>query len=1214
MQLRLKSLELHGYKTFASKTQFEFSSKITAIVGPNGSGKSNIADSIRWVLGEQSYSLLRGKKTEDMIFTGSELRPRSGMASASITFDNSTGWLPIDFSEVSVTRRAYRDGQNEYLLNGQRVRLRDISELLAESGLAERTYTIIGQGLVDTALGIKPEERRLLFEEAAGISLHRSRREEAIRRLETTRRNLDRVLDILSELQPRLRSLERQARRAQEYEVVRADLKVLLRDWYGYHWNRAQHELIEAHEAVKNQDKRVESARLDLQKVQAQLSEGRNKYQDLRTNLNYWLKELGNYHNQLEDYNRKLAVADERERSFRIQRDNLDMELIQLDEEIAINLDRISTITDEIKTLESQLTEASEQREDEVKIFQKKQAERKMLELKVQEAQSEYSNLINEQVSIKVRLNEFQIQKQKKNEQIDLSKIEVQQKNRELEDVNVELEISQHEFEKKKEIVNQIQSEQNRLRELQGKNQEDLQDTDRALRTLETSVSKLQAEYDVLRQAESSLVGYSNGTRLLLEADRKVNKDGILGALSQMISVPREYELAISAALGDHLDAIIISGNPDEALDLLLEHNSKGVLIPITKIRKESEIILNYPGNEGVFGFAAQQIEAQKEIKSVVQLLLEDVYLVEDRQIAVDLLEWYKEISEREQGSPRDIRIVTLKGEIFTSKGPIIAGYGGLSEQSLLGRARQLNELDKDIKSKASELTEVQAHIQRIEKDQSEISATLDTLAKKAREAAKSEEEAFTKVYLLRQKLETLTQQIQWLQDQSTRLVDEVIGMDTEINTYNKRLEGIDADIHLSQDNLNMSNEILAGFNLDEQVEKVSNWNTVIAVLKKSLEETSTRLSERKSLDQEAIESKEKLIRKLHDLEEDIRLLRGDVTIWKEKERALLEQIDVLRQKVDPAESISQELERTQQVLEVQEQKARQSLSITEQHASQTHITYTRRQDALESLRRRIEEDFGLVNFNYEDDISGPNPLPFEGMVEQLPEIKNLAPETDDTIRRTRAQLLKIGPINPEALAEYQEVTDRFNFLTEQVRDLENAENDIRKVIQELDLLMQKEFLHTFEAVDGEFRSIFGRLFQGGSAKLILANPENLTETGVEIEVRLPGRRTQGLSLLSGGERSLTAIALIFSLLKVSPTPFCLLDEVDAMLDEANVGRYCELLGELSLNTQFVIVTHNRNTVQVADYIYGVTLGRDLASQVLSLKADEINRVIGEED
>src|SRR5512134_152182 len=316
MPLRLKSLELQGYKTFATRTTFEFAGGITAIVGPNGSGKSNIADALRWVLGEQSYALLRGKKTEDMIFNGSEHRARASMASAHIVFDNTSGWLPVDFTEVGMTRRAYRDGHNDYLLNDQPVRLRDLNELLAASGLSDRTYTIIGQGLVDASLALKAEERRRLFEEAAGVGLYRVRREEALKRLEATRHNLERVLDILSELEPRLRSLERQAKRAIEYTRAQADLKVILREWYGYHWHRAQQELTEARETVKAQDVRVHEARESHTKAQTEHNAFRERLTSLRSQLNSWHRQLSELHNQREEVSRQLAVLEERQRSL----------------------------------------------------------------------------------------------------------------------------------------------------------------------------------------------------------------------------------------------------------------------------------------------------------------------------------------------------------------------------------------------------------------------------------------------------------------------------------------------------------------------------------------------------------------------------------------------------------------------------------------------------------------------------------------------------------------------------------------------------------------------------------------------------------------------------------------------------------------------------------------------------------------------------------
>jgi chromosome segregation protein len=355
---RLKSLELHGYKTFASRTEFQFPGVVTAIVGPNGSGKSNIADALRWVLGEQSFSLLRGRKTEDMIFNGSEQRARAGMASATITFDNSDGWLPIDYSEVAITRRAYRDGQNEYLINGQRVRLREISELLARSGLAERTYTIIGQGLVDAALALKPEERRKLFEEAAGIGLYRSRREEALNRLESTRRNLERVQDILVELEPRMRSLEKQARRVQEYDRLQAELRLLLKDWYGFQWHRAQQEMTRTVEILRGQDAKAEKTRENHATVNTELSVYRGQINGLRTQLNEWHRQQSGLHAVREKINRELAILDERQKALNEQRQSHAIDLARLEEDLSQRKGRLEEIEGEKRRMDEDLEEA----------------------------------------------------------------------------------------------------------------------------------------------------------------------------------------------------------------------------------------------------------------------------------------------------------------------------------------------------------------------------------------------------------------------------------------------------------------------------------------------------------------------------------------------------------------------------------------------------------------------------------------------------------------------------------------------------------------------------------------------------------------------------------------------------------------------------------------------------------------------------------------
>ncbi|MDD2694663.1 MAG: AAA family ATPase, partial [Anaerolineales bacterium] len=408
MPSRLKSLELQGYKTFANRTVFEYAGTITAIVGPNGSGKSNIADSIRWVLGEQSYSILRGKKTEDMIFSGSEQRPRAGMASATMVFDNSDGWLPIDFSEVAVTRRAYRDGQNEYLINGSRVRLKDVSELLAQSGLAERTYTVIGQGLVDAALALKAEERRRLFEEAAGIGLYRSRREEALRRLDSTRRNLERAQDILAELTPRLKSLERQARRAEEYEQMRSDLRVLMREWYGFHWHRAQVELAESRKLTQARLEVLDREREAQARIDEQLSSLRARIQTLRSELNSRHHQLAQLHARREEVSRERAAVDERARWQKQQEQSSREEIARLGEELELQREMADLANGEVTKLEDEMRSAQSEYQLAQAALETRLAERKRIEAELKIAQSRLQQVGDR----KAELSAIQVQSQ----------------------------------------------------------------------------------------------------------------------------------------------------------------------------------------------------------------------------------------------------------------------------------------------------------------------------------------------------------------------------------------------------------------------------------------------------------------------------------------------------------------------------------------------------------------------------------------------------------------------------------------------------------------------------------------------------------------------------------------------------------------------------------------------------------------------------------
>jgi len=1210
MPQRLKSLELQGYKTFASRTIFEFAGNVTAIVGPNGSGKSNIADSLRWVLGEQSYGLLRGKKTEDMIFSGSQQRPRASMASATVIFDNSDGWLPIEFAEVSIARRAYRDGQNEYLINGQRVRLRDVNELLAQSGLAERTYTIIGQGVVDAALALKAEERRRLFEEAAGIGLHRSRREEALRRLDTTHRNLDRVRDILAELKPRLRSLERQARRAQEYEQVRADLKVLLREWYGYHWHRAQKELGEARSVARRLEAALEEARKKQDDFDQHLQRTRGRIYSLREQLNVWRRQLAGLHARREELVRKQAVEEERERSLAAQKLELEGQINRLEEEMILHQERLQRAAHELAARRVERSEAGTQAERARAALETRQAERREVEEQLEAYQQKLGRLNAQKSEFQARLVERQAQMERQQRTLELAAEAKARLEGELQEVEAAVAAASAEVKlcqgKLDEVEAQRKDNENSIRAQEALRREVKETANARAQEL----SQLRAQLQVLEQAEAALVGYTAGTQVLLKAARGKRLAARLGALSNQLEVEPEYETAIAAALGDFIDAVLLdeSSSTDEALELLRNEAARGALLPLGNIK------VTRPGRASqsatrALGWAVDFVQAAPELSKVVETLLGDTLIVRDRQAARDIL---AKLDPQAKGAGTDVRVVTLQGEVFLSSGAVLLRSleREAGSQTILSRPRQVRELTDRIKQAQSNLTTAEAQLAEVDARLVALRAEEERLVASSREARQALQEAEATYREAVSRASQAKGQLRFQREQHDTLQEVLVKGRVEVRQMETRIRQLGEEIAVVEGEARERARALAAIPLDELQNQLTHWETLQQVATRALEEADGRRQQLEEIAartahtlqaaQSRLQELDGLAEKLESGREDNRLAYAELNT----------EIDALRARVEPAENELQEQEKEQDSLREAEAKARQVLSKAEHRLAQAKINVVRRQEALENWRRRIEDDFGLVEFEYAADISGPNPLPLDGMVEQLPRVTGLAPEIEENVKRQRAQLRRMGAINPEAQAEYQEVKQRYEFLTAQVADLEQAEADVRRVIAELDAIMQHELRQTFEAVAREFSQIFQRLFGGGSARLSLTDPDDMTNTGIDIEARLPGRRPQGLSLLSGGERSLTATSLIFALLRVSPTPFCVLDEVDAMLDEANVGRFRELLRELSANTQFVIVTHNRNTVQVADVIYGVTMGRDSASQVISLKLDEVADII----
>ena len=1201
MPLRLKSLELQGYKTFASRTVFEFASGITAIVGPNGSGKSNIADSLRWVLGEQSYLLLRGKKTEDMIFSGSEQRARAGMAQATITFDNTEQWLPLDFSEVAMARFAHRDGRNEYLINGQHVRLREMNELLSQAGLSERTYTILGQGLVDASLALKADDRRRLFEEAAGVGLYRARRDDALKRLENTKRNLERVLDIMAELEPRIKSLERQAKRAIDFARAQTDMKAVLREWYGFHWHRAQRDLSDVRETVRGQENRVREAREFHEKTQAAYTTFRERLSGLRAQLNGWHRQSAELHTQRESISRELAVFEERRRSLTGTQASILSDQEKAMDELHLANDRYGEAEQDLARIQTEYDEAKSQFANAQNALQTRVGERTEFEEQLAAIRNQIESFSQQRAENNARLDELKSRIESQTQKIEHTKSSIANAENLTAKAKAQFESAKESRERavlalqeaedksiaKRSEVDSI--EQTRREALERRTKE------------ESDHSRLKAQLEVLEQSEQSLAGYAEGARYLLDAARHASRNltSIRGALSAALDVPADLEVAIAAALGDTLDAVLLDADQLEDALSLLESDEAGraALLPLTQTSEVLQSTLwvkTSEVSEDYLGVASELVNSPDDLRGAVRLMLGQTLIVRDRSTARNLI----------KDLPTHARIVTLRGEVFRGDGLVIAGKTASS--STLGRGRKKREYESTLGELLARLAESNESVERLSNQlavaQREL-AQAETDAREARvrlgECQETEQQAGLES-------ESMARQLEWQKNQFEQLnaeAGESASIQGKLIESQTEVEARSAEAQVELKDISAK---LKEVSADELQEQASYWSTRVAVAEQSVAGALAKKEEREKeitrLDVRRVE----LASRLQEAQNSLNVLDNEKTNLRERESGLHGQIEEMRVLIEPAEKDLEMAEQEETRLQESENNAQKIFANAERSFGYVQLEQTRKMEALDNLRQKITDDFGLVMFDYAADVSGPVPLPLDGMVEQLPIVTELAPEIEDQLTHFRAQLRRMGPINPDAKVEYEQEKERFEFMKTQVEDLNKAEVDLKQVVAELDEVTKREFVRTFDAVDKQFRETFVRLFGGGSARLALTDPENLVDTGIEIEARLPGRREQGLALLSGGERSLTAIALVFALLKVSPTPVCVMDEVDAMLDEANVGRFRDLLVDLSKDTQFIIITHNRNTVQAADVIYGVTMGRDSASQIISLRLDQV--------
>jgi len=1015
----------------------------------------------------------------------------------------------------------------------------------------------------------------------------------------TTRRNLERVEDILSELKPRMRSLERQARRATQYDQVKADLQVLLRDWYGHHWHRAQQDLNEARRTSKLQDEVLLDARHKQAELDQKITGFREHIQGVRARLSSWHRELSQLHAQRETITRELAVSDERVRSLVDQRQNASDELARLEQQIEVYQERLAESDAETQRLRDELGEAQERVSSAQALFEQHQTERIQAEKTIEVAQQRITELSAQQTRSEARLAEYQSQAERQRTEL----VSVDQEVADAEQAQLMVEARMREADlaleksakgyREAELV--LQSNRNQIAQIESDRKSLFEESN----TLQTDLARMGAQLEVLEQAEKALSGYDSGTRLLLKSAEAGQIGKAQGALSSHLHVPEELESAIAAALGEHLDAVLLNQESaiEGALKVLAQESTRGAILPLDALVPPPPI-KSKRDRDGVIGVASDLVQAPPELRPAVDLLLGQTFVVKDRKTARKVL----------VGHPEGSQAVTLRGEVFYASGPVMVRQTGTS--STLSRPRQRREIQVQIESAEKSIASIDEHLSKLDEklvlmqsEESELARALEQFQREMDNADQTRREVSLE--------HAQTQrQVEWQCQRQTSLQDEIKQGETEARQITDRLSTLEGEIAEAQQSLREKQSSLSSYSLEEFQMEVSHWTTQAAVAKKALEDVTIRQDERRSAVDEAKASFEVLQSRIRTFQTEVETLDSGKGASRSLEAEVIQKVDALQELIDPAEDELATSETRQDELLVLETTARNQLSAADRLNAQAQLALTRRQEDLDRLRDRIEADFGLVSFEYAPQMSGLTPLPFDGMVQELPVVVELPEGLDDTIKQQRAQLRRIGAVNPEAQKEFEEVNERYTFMTAQVEDLNQAEGDIKQVITELDVLMEREFRITFDAVAKEFREIFTRLFGGGAAQLILTDPNNMTDTGIDIEARLPGRRTQGLSLLSGGERSLTATALVFSLLRVSPTPFCVLDEVDAMLDEANVGRFRELLSELAQNTQFIVITHNRNTVQAADVIYGVTMGRDTASQVISLKLDEVAEVV----
>jgi chromosome segregation protein len=1183
---RLTRLELQGFKSFATKTVFLFERGITAIIGPNGSGKSNVADAVRWALGEQSYGALRGKKTEDVIFAGGQGKAPAGLAEVTLTFDNSTGWLASEYTEVTITRRAYRGGENQYLINGRRVRLKDVQFLTASLG---SSHVVVGQGLVDAALSQRAEERMALFEHAADLTGLRLKSVEAARSLSESEANSARVRDVLAEVEPRLKTLERAARQSREYIGLRDRRRAL--QW------RLERELLaeaiaaydSAHTGAANDESQLAGAKTGLETATTTLATARERAAEARAALEQHAARAESIADQARRIGHERDLTGERMNALARRRQDMTETESSLVEQQANTARELATITAALAAVEQEIAAARGQaREAETAIAGYRSA-RHTQEQNADRLRREISGAERQQNDL-TRQRALRLQRQ------ETDAAELQRLTNDAGERGGRL--AQFETDLAAIVTAETAAEERlatielSLRDL-AKQEEAATATERGARekidAAEREINRLGARQEALQRLHDSGAGLFAGVRAIQIAAKKAELSGIRGPVVELIQTPARYETAIEVALGGHLQDIVVDRWADaEAAIAYLKRAGAGraTFQPLDTVRGRRET--NLPGELArmvqVHGIAAELIGSDPALETVIWSLLGRTLVVDDLQTTRAAL----------RALSGGWSVVTIAGEIARSSGAVTGG-AAVKESGMLGRERELRELPierkkhetvretliAELKNARTATTELTAKRRELDSERAGINA-----ARNERRQQRTRIERW--LADLKREQGDLDRRLERLTNAATNATTELQTLDGQIAVSASQLETLRGQLTERQDALSQDTD-----NLRQLEATLAEHQRTLAGLDER--QRGERRREANLRAQERAQAEELALRA-----ERTAALDGELSaLTTQRERLEREAAAIATAKSTsdserpPLEQAAQETIRAVTQTEKALDDARDALLVAERQHGARELVLERAHGELRAIEQRIRDDLELED---------PRQVLSEEPAETVDPIPETREEMEREITRLRERMRRVGYAGENAVEEYERESTRHAFLLSQLEDIDGATTALRGALAELQTTMRQRFDETFARVSVVFSEMFGILFGGGSARLVVAGGEDGETSGIDIVAQPPGKRLQNLALLSGGERSLTAVALLFAILKVNPTPFCLLDEVDAALDEANVVRFREQLRRLARETQAIVITHNRGTTEIADALYGVSMRDDGVSQVLSLR------------